>query len=54
MNEELFWETMTPVRLIALFDAWFSPGEKTRPVSKSDTGGEPMGLYSAIMEMGGT
>ncbi len=52
MPEELFWETMTPARLIALYDSYLGGGRA--PVSNSDTGGEPMGLYSAIMEMGGT
>ena len=52
MPEELFWETMTPARLIALYDSYL--GGRPETVSKSDTGGEPMGLYSAILEMGGT
>ena len=51
MPEELFWETMTPARLIALYDSYLGGGRA--PVSNSDTG-EPMGLYSAILEMGGT
>jgi hypothetical protein len=52
MPEELFWETMTPARLIALYDSFLVGGRAS--VSKSDAGGEPMGLYSAIMEMGGS
>ena len=52
MPEELFWETMTPARLIALYDSFLGGGRAS--VSKLDTDGEPMGLYSAIMEMGGT
>lgn len=46
---------MTPARLIVLFDDYFPRRNRARRVPTVGTreNGEPMGLYSAIMEMGG-
>lgn len=54
MPEEQFWETMTPARLVALYDAHFAPAARSVPTVGTNKDGEPLGLYSAIMEMGGT
>lgn len=56
MPERDFWQTMNPARLIALFDNYFSRRNRRYGVPTVDTrkNGEPMGPYSAIMEMGGT
>ncbi|MBQ1792112.1 MAG: hypothetical protein II008_18190 [Oscillospiraceae bacterium] len=56
MPERDFWQTMNPARLIALFDNYFSRRNRRRSVPTVGTreNSEPMGPYSAIMEMGGT
>lgn len=56
MPERDFWQTMNPARLIALFNNYFPRQNRHRGVPTVDTRetGEPMGPYSAIMEMGGT
>lgn len=55
MPERDFWQTMTPARLIALFDDYFPRRNRARGVPTVGTGadGEPMGLYSAITAMRG-
>ena len=54
MPERVFWHEMCPRRLIALFDAHFGR-LKPRRVPTVDTAPdkEPMGIYSAISQMGG-
>jgi hypothetical protein len=56
MPERDFWQTMNPARLIALFNDYFPRQNRRRGVPTVDTRetGEPLGPYSAIMEMGGT
>lgn len=56
MPERDFWQTMNPARLIALFNNYFPRQNRRRSVPTVDTreNGEPLGPYSAIMEMGGT
>lgn len=51
MPERVFWREMCPVRLIALFDAHFKP--RRAPTVGPGQSGEPMGIYTAISQMGG-
>lgn len=54
MPERVFWHEMCPRRLIALFDAHFGQRKQRGvPTVGTDPDGEPMGIYSAISQMGG-
>lgn len=45
-DEQIFWRTMNPARLHALFDAWFRPKKTALSPAEQD---EEMSLSSYLM-----